>query len=390
MAILIAGAGIAGLATAVALAQTGQSVRLLEKRSVLTEAGAGIQMGPNGVKALAALGLLEALQPNAFRPERIAVFQGRTGRRLTAIDLGDVTQRYHAPYLTVHRADLQAALLAAAKASEAITLLHDFDVATIEQSDGTVTVRAADGRTETGVSLIGADGLWSRVRQLLGGPMPKTAGYSAYRALIPRPRLTAPFDAPQVGLWIGRDAHVVHYPVRGGERLNIVVIVKSRVGSPDWDQPGAIADLTPNVARWSPAMGALLTQAPEWRRWTLYDLPAAGQWYAGNTCLVGDAAHPLLPFLAQGAVMALEDAVTLAGLLSNPGENHAAAFSRFEAWRRPRLTRVANASRRNGSLYHQSGLVAAVRDLGLRMTNPKGLLTEYDWLFGYDPRKPAA
>ena len=383
--VLIVGAGIAGLALALALARAGRSVRLMEKRNVLTEAGAGIQVGPNGVKALAALGVLDALRPVAFQPERIAVFQGRTGRRLTTIELGQAAmQRYHAPYLTLHRSDLQAALLEAVKAALEVTLLYDFDVAGVEQSSATVTVRARDGRSESGVALIGADGLWSRVRQAVSGPSPIAAGYAAYRALIPRDMLTAPFNEPQVGLWIGRDAHVVHYPVRGGGLLNVVVIVKSSDSSPEWDQPGALAELTPHVARWAPALRTLLRQATWWRRWTLYDLVPPVQWHQGNMCLIGDAAHPLLPFLAQGAVMALEDSVLLATFLAGEGSDPAAAFAQFESVRRPRLMRVANASRSNGRLYHQGGLVAAVRDAGLRFTNPKGLLTSYDWLFSYD------
>lgn len=391
MTVLIAGAGIAGLAAAVALGRRGVHVRVLEKRAALSEAGAGIQIGPNGIKALAALGLREAITPFTFQPERIAIFQARSGVRLTAIELADTaTRRYGAPYVTLHRSDLQAVLLAAARTTAGVALDLDFELADIEHTSDSLTVRAADGRSASAAALIGADGLWSRVRQLRGGPPPVATGLAAYRTLIPRGRLSAPFDAPQVGLWIGAGAHVVHYPVRGGALLNVVVIVKNAQLSDDWDAPGRIADVTPHVARWSPGMRELLALAPEWRRWTLYDLPEPWQWGKGNTILVGDAAHPLLPFLAQGAVMALEDAVVLAANWAEGSGRPAAALASFERARLPRVSRVATTSRNNGTLYHQRGLIGAGRDLALQAMSPKRLLAGYDWLFGYDPGNAGA
>ncbi len=386
--LLIAGAGIAGLATAIALSAKGFAVRVLEKRSELSEAGAGIQIGPNGVKALGALGVRAAVEAVAFRPDAIAIYDGQSGARLTTLPLGAQIERHHrAPYLTLLRADLQRVLLKAARNAPGVTIEFGFDLAGIAEHSEGIEVTSADGRHGSGAALIGTDGLWSRVGAWQGAHPPAPTGYAAYRATLPRSQENDPsklFSGDGVGLWLGRTAHVVHYPVAGGALLNMVAIVQSSSAFEDWDQPGAVADLTPHVSRLSPKLRALLSRAPSWRRWTVFAQPQTGAWAKGCTVRIGDAAHPILPFLAQGAVMALEDAVALADVLAASPTDPATAFARFEALRRPRVIRVAAASVRNGVVYHLTGPAGLARNAVLRLTPPARLLGQYDWLYGYD------
>ena len=387
--VLIAGAGIAGLAAAVALSRRGLTVRVLEKRQEFSTAGAGIQIGPNGARALAALGLKDAIVPVGFKPAGICIYDGATGRRHNTVPLGDAAQqRFQSPNTTLRRADLQALLRQAAMAASNVTVETGFELSGIDPAEDTIAVRSADGRTVTGAALVGADGVWSRLRSWQGGAPPSPSGYTAYRAIIERPlgadHLPAPFGDSNVGLWLGRSAHVVHYPVDGGASLNVVVIVQSAPGPEDWDRPGTIADVEPHLAGWSPQLVALLRRAPEWRRWSVFTVRHVAPWAKGRTLLIGDAAHPILPFLAQGAVMALEDAVVLGRALAETLDDPTAAFVRFETLRRRRVERVAAASKRNGAIYHVTGLAAAARDAALRLAPPARLLGQYDWLYGYD------
>ncbi len=387
--ILIAGAGIAGLAAAIALSERGFFVRVLEKRKDFSDAGAGIQIGPNGVKALRALGVGDAIEQLGFKPEGIAIYDGATGGLHNTVPLGNaVEERFGAPYTTWSRADLQSLLRKAALMSNGVTIETGFEVGQIHPAPDCISVRSVEGRSVTGRALIGADGLWSRLRTWQTNPPPTPSGYAAYRATLPRltatDRLPAPFGDDMVGVWYGRAAHVVHYPVDGGAQLNVVVIVRAPPGPEDWDQPGAVADLTPHLAGWAPPLVALLQRAPKWRRWSVFTQPHPRAWVNGRTLRIGDAAHPILPFLAQGAVMALEDAVVLADVLAKSPEDPAAAFVRFETIRRPRVETVAAASQRNGVINHMTGLSALARNAVLRWTPPARLLARFDWLYGYD------
>ena len=382
--ILIVGAGIAGLAAAVGLAKAGFGSRVFERRPAPTEAGAGIQIGPNGVRALAALGLREAAERVAFRPQGLVMRQGATGLSLTRLPWGAAAeQRYGAPFLTVLRTELHSVLLAAARASPAIELVTGFEVAAIDAE--TISIQSENGRTERGAAIIGADGLWSRLRSAVAPAEPVAAGYTAYRAVIARAGLPAPFDAPEVGLWIGREAHVVHYPVRGGGLLNIVVVVGGGAASRNWDESGAVTEFAPHLASWPSGLRGLLEHAPEWRRWTLFDMPDLTRWANGAVALTGDAAHPVLPFLAQGAVMALEDAAALARVVNVHGAPSPQALAAYAAARGPRVRKLAAASRANGRTYHLTGAAGAARDLVLRTASPAWLMGRYDWLYDYRP-----
>jgi len=387
--VLIAGGGIGGLAASIALGRCGIETSVLERSGFTEETGAGIQLGPNATWALRELGVLEAIEPHAFRPDAIWIYDGPSGRRLASVPLGTMAERrYGAPYLTLHRADLHAGLRAAAERLAAVELRPRFEVAAVEADSGQVVVHGAGGGTAEGASLIGADGLWSTVRSLVMSEASlRFAGATAWRALVPRKGLPFPFDAPVVGLWFGPRSHLVHYPVRGGRDLNVVAVAASGVGSQGWNQPGNVDALLSSFTRWAKDSKSLLERAQGWRSWSLYRLPPLDTWSAGRIALLGDAAHPVLPFLAQGAALAIEDAITLARCIETCPGDPSTAFLRYEALRRPRVARVQRLSRRFGWTYHLRGPLRLARNLVLKRRREAATLASLDWL--YRPDHPA-
>ncbi len=380
---LIAGGGIGGLATAIALGRRGIETELLERSDFGEETGAGIQLGPNATRALDALGVLDAIKPHSFRPEAISIYDGISGRKLAAVPLGQaIDARYGVPYLTLRRADLHAGLRATAQSLAPVTLRPGFELAAIEVQGGAVVARTLDGGEARGASLIGADGLWSTVRALI---MPEAglrfAGATAWRARVPRGNLPPPFDAPVVGLWLGPRTHLVHYPVRGGEDLNVVAVTEGGAERQGWNQADGIETLLGSFTRWSKKSKSLLERAEGWRSWSLYQLTSLRSWSKGPVTLLGDAAHPVLPFLAQGAALAIEDAVTLAAYLAERPSDPSAAFLRYQDLRRPRVARVQTLSRRYGWLYHLRGPLRLVRNLALERHNEERALPRLDWLY---------
>jgi salicylate hydroxylase len=390
--IVIAGAGIGGLSAALMLAQSGFLVTLLEQAERLEETGAGIQLSPNATRILIALGLGERLRADVFEPEAVAI-KTASGGRLTRIPLGEEAgRRYSAPYWAIHRADLQAALLEAVQANPDIVLrlgtrVEDFVVHTkgvsIACRRGPVT---ADAHA---IALIGADGLWSGLRARLGHPAPEFRRRTAWRALVPADSVEEEFRAPDVQLWLGRNAHVVHYPVKGGRLINIVAIVNDKWAEHGWSTEGAREELLAHYSPWNWALPVreFLGVPDRWQKWALYDLPPLDQWGNGPVTLLGDAAHPMLPFLAQGAAMAIEDAAILADNMARRPDRPAAAMRRYEDARRRRTERVQKAARSNGRVYHLAAGEAVLRNLFLRVAGGKMLLRRYDWL--YDWRTPA-
>jgi salicylate hydroxylase len=391
--IIIAGAGIGGLSAALMLAQSGFRVSLLEQAERLEETGAGIQLSPNATHILIALGLGERLRANAFVPEAVAI-KTASGGRLARIPLGaEVERRYGAPYWAIHRGDLQAALLEAVRASPDIVLslgtrVEDFAVhakgLSIACRRGAVT---AD---EHGIALIGADGLWSGLRARLGQPAPEFRQRTAWRALIPADQVDEEFRAPDVQLWLGPNAHVVHYPVRGGTLINIVAIVNDDWAEPGWNAEGKREELLAHYSQWHWALPLreFLAVPAGWRKWALYDVPPLSRWTEGPVTLLGDAAHPMLPFLAQGAAMAIEDAAVLADNLARLPDDLAGAMRRYERARRKRTERVQRAARGNGRVYHLTAGEALARNLFLRMVGGKVLLRRYNWLYDWRTAPP--
>ena len=383
--VLIAGGGIGGLAAAIALGRGGIETSVLERSSFTEETGAGIQLGPNATRALATLGILEAIEPFAFMPEAICIHDGISGRRLQSVPLGkSAEERYGAPYLTLHRADLHVGLRTVTQGLAAVELRPNFAVTAIETRGDEVVAKDAAGSEAKGGSLIGADGLWSTVRSLVAPEASlRFTGATAWRALVPRKGLPSPFDAPVVGLWLGPRAHLVHYPVRGGDDLNVVAVAEGGVGSQGWNQAGDASALKLPFDRWAKEARALLERAAGWRSWSLYHLtPPLRRWSSSAIGLLGDAAHPVLPFLAQGAALAIEDALALAACMAACPGDPSPAFLRYEALRRPRTARVQRLSRRFGRIYHLGAPMRLARNLVLERRNEAGALKSFDWLYG--------
>jgi salicylate hydroxylase len=390
--VIVAGAGIAGLTAALALARAGMRVTVLEQAARLAETGAGIQLSPNATRVLIALGLRERLKASVMTPQAIRIMAGGSAREIVRIPLGDeVERRYGAPYWTIHRGDLQSALAAAATAAQDVTLKLGTRVTDFAGHVKGITVlarTASEITDERGFALIGADGLWSTVAaRLRAQRRPRFAHRTAWRALVPSDSVAEEFRAPVVHLWLGLDAHLVHYPVRGGRLINIVGIVDDEWNKSGWSAAGDRDEILRHFARWSWAekARALIALPDQWLKWALYDRKTPFGRAAGPVTLIGDAAHPMLPFLAQGAAMAIEDAAVLADMLGRYRDDPADALRGYEGARWHRTARVQQASRKQGRIYGLSGPEALVRNLGMRLQGGEKLRARYDWLYSWQP-----
>jgi salicylate hydroxylase len=383
--VLIAGGGIGGLALALALSQTGRSAVVLERRVEFETEGAGIQLGPNGVHVLRRLGIADALRAKVGEPEHIAVREGPSGRLLARLPLGEwLTTRHGAPYWVAHRGDLHAALLAAVTDTGRVELRTGSEVASATHTDTGVLATCATGETVHGSLLVGADGLWSTVRRTIApDAQPAFVGATATRTVIPAPG-DGPLAQPVVGLWLTPGVHVVHYPVRQGRDVAVVVIAAEPWQGTDWNTPADAAVLRARLAGFHPLLADVLGQVRDWRKWALHRLSPLPTWSQGRITLLGDAAHPMLPYLAQGGVMALEDAVVLADALAH-AIDPASAIARYENLRRWRTTRVQQLSHRNGRIYHLRPPLAWGRDVVLRLVPGARLMAGFDWLYGWQP-----
>jgi salicylate hydroxylase len=382
--ILIAGGGIGGLAAALALVQAGFSAHVLERRPAFSEEGAGIQLGPNAMRVLDRLGVARRLEAAAGVPEAILVHEGYTGRVLQRLPLGAwMRARHGAPYWLVHRHDLQTALLATVGDESRIRLTSGFEVGSWVSTATGVTAVSRDGATVEGAALIGADGTFSRVRhQLLGVIEPRYSGMLAARTVVAADQVSPRLDTTCVGVWLAPGAHVVHYPVRGGREIAVIVVTPDSAARPGWALPVAPADMMATLVRFAPRLREALNTATQWKRWALYELDPLARWTRGRVTLLGDAAHPTLPFLAQGGALALEDAAVLADCLQLTPDI-ATALAAYEGARRPRVDRVVAAARQNGRIFHLSGLAERIRNAGLRLLPPGRVMARYDWVYGW-------
>jgi salicylate hydroxylase len=384
--ILVLGGGIAGLALAISLARNGRSSIVLESRPRFETEGAGIQLGCNGVRVLERLGLAERLRSAIAAPACLSVMAGRSARRLAELPLGGwLRARHAAPYWTMHRSDLHAALLAAAAAEPMVALRADYTLGNLVQEGAAVLIEDGSGERLRGKALLGADGLWSSVRHSLFPHLrPQFAGATAARAVLPAAAAGA-LSTAHVGLWLGPGANVVHYPVRAGRELAVVIIAREAwPGTGAESRVDAASALAP-LAAFHPALTEVLRRARDYRKWALFGLPALSAWSRGRIGLLGDAAHPMLPHLAQGGALALEDGLVLGTLLGQPGADVGTSLRQFEAQRRKRTARVEAMSRRNGQLYHLGPPLAWGRDAVLRLLPGSWLMASYDWLYGWRP-----
>ncbi|WP_027995214.1 FAD-dependent monooxygenase [Simplicispira psychrophila] len=391
--VLIAGGGIGGLAAALGAARAGCDVRLYERADIFSEVGAGVQLSPNVVRCLQAWGLQKPLQAVAAFPERLQVRCATSGQVLATLPLGtDMVQRYGAVYACVHRADLHTLLLAAVLQEDGVQLNRGQTISGYTEAADAVLVHTGQGKEVEGDALIGADGLRSYTRaQLLGDGPPRTSGHLAYRALVPQGALPAGLRTTQVTAWLGSHLHAVQYPVRGGEMQNLVVIIE---GPPpddldNWDHAANAADLERALAgacsRLQDIVRSVPTSGSGWRLWPLSDRPpvsSAAQMARGLVALLGDAAHPMRPYLAQGAGMAIEDAAQLQRALSMHDLDVALRLRRYALNRWERNARVQARSQRNGRIFHATGPLRWGRDASLRLLGARVL--DIPWLYQGD------
>lgn len=382
--VLIAGGGIAGLALALALSQRGIPSHILERRRAFSEEGAGIQIGPNGTRVLMELGIAETLRPHAGVPDWLVVHDAAHGNELTRLPLNArMPGKFGSPYWTVHREDLHATLLTQVRAKSGIRVTQDAEVMCAASGPGAAGVSTHDGRTFIAMAVIGADGLRSGMRNDVSGPAPLIpTGKSAFRSVVERAALPAALADGSTHIWLAPDAHVVHYPVRGGREVAVVVIASSSFSGEGWSHEAQVGSALTNVTLASP-LAELLRSAPSWRQWALIAPEHEIASVTGRLALVGDAAHPTLPFLAQGGVMALEDSVVLAEVMAAHRDDIPEALQQYRRLRETRVRRVAEASRRNGRIYHYGGLMRAARNAAFRIVPGDRLISTYDWLYGW-------
>jgi salicylate hydroxylase len=389
--IFIAGAGIGGLTASLALAARGFRIVLLEKAEKLEETGAGLQLSPNATRVLIGLGLKDRLGSRVVVPESINIMSARAGGEIARLPLGEAaTQRAGAPYWVVHRADLQAALQSAVNDNPDVDLRLgcQFEDAVAHAKGLTVVQRRGNSRySEVGLALIGADGIWSNVRRhLFPDVTPQFSGMIAWRGTLDATQLPREYTAPRVQLWMGPGAHLVAYPISGARRINVVAIVPGTWNRPGWSAPGDGLELKPifNASRWPGPARMMLGAVDDWHRWALFTVPESGRWQNGTIGLLGDAVHAMLPFAAQGAGMAIEDATVLAKVLGDgPAETAAQvtrALRRYRRLRRSRVAKVQALAEKQGRIYHMAGPMALARDLSIRMLGPRRVLARQRWI----------
>ncbi|TYL96466.1 NAD(P)-binding protein [Bradyrhizobium rifense] len=394
--IVIAGAGIGGLTAALALAARGFRIVVLEKAERLEDIGAGLQLSPNASRVLVELGLTERLKLRAVVPEAVSIMSARAGGELLRMPLGEAAaNRAGAPYWVVHRADLQSALAGAVADHPDIDLKLGATFEDVAPHAKGLTVVHRSGtirRSDLASALIGADGIWSTVRQhLFPEVQPRFSGLIAWRGTLDATQLPKEYTARRVQLWMGSNAHLVAYPIAGGRQLNVVAVLPGTWNRPGWSTPGDPFEVMDAFAapRWPPTARMMLAAVDSWRKWALFGVPDGCPWSEGPVALLGDAVHAMLPFAAQGAGMAIEDAAVLARHLSveaaEDASSVAAALKQYGRARQARVRNVQRTARQQGRIYHLGGPFALARDLAIRALGPDRMLARQDWIYGWRP-----
>jgi 2-polyprenyl-6-methoxyphenol hydroxylase-like FAD-dependent oxidoreductase len=382
--ILIAGGGIGGLAAAYALARKGFPVRVLEQASEFKELGAGIQLGPNIFKAVDKLGLKDALLADVWQPGALEMRSALTGAQVARIPLDQrFIDRFQQPYAVTHRADIHAVFLKACQGNNLVTLETQRQVESFGQDDNGVTVTLTTGERISGRALIGCDGMWSKIREaIVGDGKPRVSGHIAYRAVLKRDEVPADLWHPDVILWAGPRTHLVHYPLRRGELYNLVAVFHSDRYVEGWNAEADAGVLWAHFKGQRPEVLRLLERIETWRMWVLCDREPVKDWSKGAVVLLGDAAHPMLQYLAQGAGMATEDAVALAEKVAGEPHDLPAAFRSYVQQRYLRTARVQIMARVYGDFYHARGPTAELRDQMLAGRTAEQSYDGMAWLYG--------
>jgi salicylate hydroxylase len=387
---IIAGAGIAGLTAALALRRAGFGIAIYERANTLEESGAGLQLTPNATRILSRLGVLEPLQRFASTPRAVLVLRGSDNAELMRMPLDDAERRWGAAYLMIHRADLQRVLIEAVRGQPGVEVSLGTTVLDFADHGRRVSVGLRSGLTQDQDEadlLIGADGLRSLVRDRLGfgaQDQAKFAGRVAYRAIVNADDLDPQWRPNDIILRLGGEAHLVQYPLRGGSIVNLVATIRSTSPTDSDhrpDSPDSRSMLKRAFTGWSKEAGWLTNASIQWRVWPLYCRPPIRSFSVGSVALVGDAAHPMVPFLAQGAAQAIEDAGALARVFARVGDIPA-TVSTYSRDRVGRAARVQREALNLGRVYHMSGPFALARDVAMRLRGPRGLIERYDWLYG--------
>ncbi len=382
--VLVAGGGIGGMAAALALARRGSAVKVLEQAAQLGEIGAGIQLGPNGFAAFDALGVGAMARAGAVYTDEMVMHDALDETLVGRIPTGAAfRERFGNPYAVIHRADVHGSLLEGAQATGRIEVATSTQVRRVEQDDAGVTVFDANGGRHRGVALIGADGVKSAVRRQFVGDDARVSGHVVYRAVVDRRDFPADLQWNAASIWVGPNCHLVHYPLRGGEQYNVVVTFHSRHAE-EWSvREGSREEVQSYFEGICPRARRLIDLPKDWKRWATADREPIAQWTFGRVTMLGDAAHPTLQYLAQGACMAMEDAVTLGEALRVHDNDWGKAFALYQRSRVARTARVVLSAREMGRIFHAKGVERLVRNELWKGRSPERFYDAMEWLYGW-------
>ena len=382
--VLVAGGGIGGLAAALALTRQGYAVKVLEQAAELGEIGAGIQLGPNAFSAFDALGIGELARGRAVYTDEMVMHDALDETLVGRIPTGAAfRQRFGNPYAVIHRADVHGSLLEGALATGRVELVTGTAVQRVEQSVDGVTVFDAKGGQHRGLALVGADGVKSAVRRQYVGDEARVSGHVVYRAVVDKADFPQDLQWNAAAIWVGPNCHLVHYPLRGGEQYNVVVTFHSRQAE-EWSvKEGSREEVQSYFDGICPRARQLIDLPKSWKRWATADRDPIAQWTYGNATLLGDAAHPTLQYLAQGACMAMEDAVTLGEALRVHGGDIDKAFALYQRSRVARTARIVLSAREMGRIFHAKGVERLVRNELWKGRTPERFYDAMEWLYGW-------